>query len=323
MVLFSTLFYSEINARIRARKSNLYSKTLFEKLLDLDKNEFYQNIGLEKDNNMSIFEIKKTILGKYYNKAFSLCQKAPKALSELMRFYLLKFPLEEYKAALRISKENLSEYYGDKILFPSISKALTNGANDLYKIKMFKNFKRFNLMVSKGENVSVLEMEKALDNDYFEILHNKTKLFKGSERRQIELFLGFYTDTEIIMNSLRLHFFYGLSADDCILGILPLYNLKKEILYNSLSKDNIIESMKVFADSRYSFLISAESIHDAEKMIKLKKIDIARNFLIKNQFNPGILFAYIWLLENELEQIYAIIEAKLLGKIDIIRNNYV
>lgn len=323
MGIASPFIYSYINARIRARKSELFSEADIYSLLDSELKEFYEKNDIKEAKEKTIFNIKRDILNKYYDYAISISKKAPVRLQKISRAYLLKFPLSEYKSALRISREGEIKGYSDLILFDDLIVALKKDDSSLYKINDFSRFKRFNVLIDSGKDTTLLELESALDNDYFDNLFDKFSRSSRNDKKDLEKFIYFFIDSENLLNLLRQKFNYNVSIEDCMLQFFHRSRFSRKLFIKALSEDNIKDALSLFSESKYSYIAESDSVIDLERKISLKKEEIAKAFLYKNVFSPGILIAYFWLLESEFRKIDNILEAKLLDRVDIIRSDYV
>lgn len=305
--------YSYINAKIRALLSNVIFPENYKKYINMDMSnvlsiyfKFYQFNSFTHH-----IELKKIIFNEFIKKSKSIIKHTSGNLRYFFDLYSLWLIMPEIKSVIYIIKNPDSNVFKKELINPEFEKI--GSYKDIYKhFPILEKFSRFVNVIDK--NLSMFEIEKALEIDFFNLLNIRIKKVSNSEKMFLYPLFSFMVDSLNIENITRLYFNFGFSVDDCINYIFPGGLFSKEFYRDMLKENDLKFALKKFSNTRFSFLEKLDSILEVKRVLEYEKVNKAKTFLYKNQFNAGIILAYLWILESEYLFINRLVESKLLKK---------
>jgi len=333
--------YAFINAKLRARLSNLLSDEIFSQMAK--SRSLHEAIRYLHDTSFQIIEETYTKTGdlklaelELYKKEVKIYLEVEKYVSgevrDVVRGFTRKYEVENLKAALRlwfdrvVRKREIDSHtgylYREKIHYDlnidqiinvdSLETIIDILANTPYAKIIKDNAARF----EQARDLFAIEI--ALDKYYYKHLYGKAIKLDNMDYGLLKHLLGGEIDLENISWLIRFRDFYKMTIEESMANMLPFgHHFDKKALEDLFSNDSI-EVLKVTIERKYPFLSSmiTQSSGGQATLILLQKLLVQINlYEVKKMkgvypFSIGIIMAYFLLKKNEIQKILRILNAK-------------
>ncbi len=164
------------------------------------------------------------------------------------------------------------------------------------------------------EHRSLFDVEAALDTNYYRQLVQLASALKGSHKQQTLQLLHTWLDQVNLISLLRFRFVYKLSAPHAYFLLAPSgKQLSLKTLQQLAQFTSVQEVIGHLPDPLHRQLAGTGDIEDIEyHMLQLVRTR-ANKILRKQSFNMAIAYAYLYLREQQIQLIHAVLKGHLLG----------
>ena len=166
------------------------------------------------------------------------------------------------------------------------------------------------ISVDESGKVDVTKCETLLRTYFINMLRSSAD-FRSSDSKQFISFLETEIDFINIINSYRLTAYFGESEDEIEKDMLTIYGrITAERHREIYSAPNAEEFIRRFAKTYYGKQIikNGYDINDLEQSARKLRYKYARSILRRSGSAPLSVYAFIFLLETEVQNIISIIE---------------
>jgi len=164
------------------------------------------------------------------------------------------------------------------------------------------------------EHRSLFDVEASLDANYYAQLTRLVAALKGEHKAQVEQLLHSWLDEINLVSLLRFRFVYGLSAPHAYFLLAPGgKQLSLRTLQQLAQQDNVQDAIKQLPPVLHQQLADADSIEDIEQHMQQLVRTHANQVLRKQHFNMARAYAYMYLREQQIQLIHAVLKGHLLG----------
>lgn len=316
--------YSAINAKIDKMYSRLLMNTDYIELCHLDtvKDIIYylqENSEIEPwlDSHMTASECEVEMQRYKINNLKKLSHYLTDDYKKFIKAFLLQYEIADIKRILRVlQKKQGFESLDKKILIMNHDKNFKidkdmNIPEFIGTLKKTRYYKLLRSYEDETNDVVLFYMEMNLDKYYYSNLIDISKNFSEEDRKCVKNLLGRKIDILNINWIYRGLKYYHLLPEElinfCILGGCEFgYDDLKKLCYS----DNIDEFVEEIKRSEYKFLFDSSNTDIyMDRRSNRYLYYIARKEIPRNSFTIGKFLAYIFLLDYEVKDIGAIMEA--------------
>ncbi len=335
--------YAFINAKLRARISNIISDDLLSQMAKA--RSLPEAMRLLHDTNFQILEEVYTRTGdlklaelELYKKEIELYHEIERYISgnvlEFVKGLTRKYEVENLKAALRlwfdrvIRKRNIEPFtgylYREKIHYDLHVDQIINVDSIETIVEVLANTPYAKII---KENASQLEVtrhlfpiEIALDKYFYKQLYDKAKKLDRMDFDIVKRMLGVEIDMENISWLVRFRDFYKMTMDQSIANMIPYgHHLDKKALEEAFSSGDSTEILRGLISKKYAALSSMLVVQSSDNQSKLvllsRLLDQVILYEVKKikggyPFTIGIVMAYFVLKKNEIRKVMTILNAK-------------
>ncbi|MHA1214695.1 MAG: V0D/AC39 family V-type ATPase subunit [Candidatus Hodarchaeales archaeon] len=333
--------YSFVNARIKARRSQLLTAADYERLLTstineglsfLQSNPRYVNTGLDSlDTESSDFfkELEAILYGSVHNELVKLAKNIPVEAKSFITVYLKRYYLDALKSAIRIFDvrksvvpPKLERFFfitpeeTEEVLRVSQARDIDEVIQTVQVIWAKKALSEVKDEYKKSRDVIILE--NALDRAYYSVLwNNKITKLKGTDKKIVKKFIGTEIDLQNINIMLRC-FQKGINPEAILSELIPIsYQLDSifTVVARSFSLDDALQKLE--STTYESFLERITSSYHADgNLLRLDQIQqehyiqVLYGITAGYPFHIGIFLLYLVLRLQEIENLRIIFESK-------------
>ncbi len=335
--------YSFVNARIKARKGQLFSAADYEQLLSISLREGLTYLRdkpryLEAFTNLAFkstdfpMKLERLLHENVYNEIITLVNDTPKKARMLIEFYFKKYYIDALKQIIRLThSKDLESVSLEDFFIPTIeektelsiilhSESITDLINKLQTPWVAEALKSVIHEYEKQENVLVLE--NALDHSYYKHLwYNIIPSQNKRDRKVTQKIIGTKIDLiniNIILRAKLLNF----PPDEILLQLIPIHYRLNGVLTQAVKALSFSEANERLQTTIYSDLVGAISRDYREKENVIVKIEqLQQEWFIQTlfailagyPFHIGTFLAYIVFRLQETENLRIIFETKWKG----------
>lgn len=164
------------------------------------------------------------------------------------------------------------------------------------------------------EHRSLFDVEAVLDTNYYAQLGRLAGALHGVHKQQVEKLLNTWFDQVNLVSLLRFRFVYGLSAPHAYFLLAPGgRQLPLQTLQQLAQQGSVGEVVKQLPASLYRQLSDTQSVEDIEHHMQQLVRTCANHILRKQRFNMGRAYAYLYLREQQIQLIHAVLKGHILG----------
>jgi len=338
--------YSLINAKLRARISNILPDRVFRQLARAPSleavlallrdtpfarlEEIYSGTG---DLRLAELELLKGEIELYQNVKSHLHHSSVALVDAL----LCQFEIENLKNAIRIYFDrNIRHRPADAgvhyILYEPILHEIpfdvVVNARSFDEIAGACEGTPYSLIVKKYSHTvesegSLFRMEIALDHFYYASLLSAIEALDRTDRAIALRLVGVRIDLQNVGWIIRLRSFYDLPMETVMAAIIPGgFNLNRATITELYRAQNVTSVLHDFVKARYpglSALLSSQVSDSASRLLLIRRImeeilaQEVRRILSGYPFTIGIILAYFILKNEELDRIRVILNAQQQG----------
>ena len=335
--------YAFINAKLRARISNILPDEVFEKLIKapsldaaldilrdtsfIELQEIYSSTGDLKKGELEL--LKKEIalyveLKRYVH---------PESI-EFIKALLYQFEIDNLKNAIRIyfdreirnisADPNIHYILYEPIIHRLPIDAIIN-ADNFEDIAAACSGTPYESIIRKYSEIvesqsSLFELEIALDHFYYNNLMAVVKKMDSYDQEVVQRLIGVEIDLQNIDWLIRLKNFYDLPMQTVISMLVPGgFNLNQEIISQLYQAQNVAVVLQNFVKGKYTGLTALLSSQASDSHSRLMLIHRILEEIMKQEvkkilsgypFTIGIIIAYFILKRNEFKKIRTVLNAK-------------
>ncbi len=164
------------------------------------------------------------------------------------------------------------------------------------------------------EHRSLFDVEAAMDTNYYSQLVHLASALKGNHKQQTQQLLHTWLDQVNLISLLRFRFVYKLSAPHAYFLLAPGgRQLSLKTLQQLAQLTSVKEVVEHLPGPLQQQLANTDDIEDIEyHMLQLVRTR-ANKILRKQRFNMAIAYAYLYLREQQMQLIHAVLKGHLLG----------
>lgn len=153
------------------------------------------------------------------------------------------------------------------------------------------------------------DAEVRLRTAYYKALLQDVKdSFSGSERDELNELIKGEIDFRNIINAYRLKAYFGYSPDEIRATLLPFSKQGRHTmnkLYDAEDAAEMLSLIRRMSSGRYV----TEDMDSIESGLRLKTLTVMKHVIAKTNFAPIALYAFMFICDNELRNIYRVIES--------------
>ena len=335
--------YAFINAKLRARISNILSDEVLEQMMKA--RSLPEAIRVLHDTPFQIIEEVYNRTGdlklaelELYRKEISLYHELERYLRgdvlDFVKALTRKYEVENLKAALRlwfdrsVRKRNIDDYTGylfretihynlhvDEI----INVETIEGVIDILSGTPYAQIIKDNageLEITR----TLFSIETALDRYFYKHLNEKSKKLEKPDFDITKRMVGVEIDMENISWLIRFRDFYKMTMADALKNMIPYgHHLDQKALEEAFSTGDSADIIKNLISKKYTNLSSMLGIQSSDNQGKLVLVSRLLDQIILYEvkkvkggypFNIGIVLAYFVLKKNEMRKVMTILNAK-------------
>lgn len=335
--------YAFINAKLRARISNIFSDekfTLIAKAGSLPEairhlhdtpfqilEEVYSRTG---DLKLAEYELLKKEIELYHE----IEKYVKNDVLEFVRGLTRRYEVDNLKAALRlwfdrvVRQRNIDTYteylIRDKIHYDLHVDQIINIDNIEGIVEVLKDTPYSEIIKENASKVETLKslfpVGVALDKYFYKQLYEKARKLSQTDFEIVKRLIGVEVDMENISWLVRFRDFYKMSMKDTLDAMIPYgHHLDIKGLEEAFKTGDSTEILKNLISKKYSSLSSLLAVQSADNQSKLvllgRLLDQIILYEIKRiksgyPFTIGIVMAYFVLKKNEIHKVMTLLNAK-------------
>ena len=336
--------YAKVHARVRAMYADLIDAATWERLnecadvtslINALKDTIYgKHLASLEEKNMNsrraVYEIRKRLTSDFH----SILNGAPAYAAPLLEQIFRLYEVDNLKGVLRGIE--IGENW-DRIrfmLFPMenfstmpfqamVEAESVVGSVDVIRGSQYHSTLSHALDRYAAEK-SLFPLEVALDLDYWREIWRDLNQLPADERIKAKSIIGMVVDHNNLMWAARYQYYHHLSEEEIINYTLPFGHRVTDSIVRSIAAgeeviDRVVEIYPVLEKFLTTMRDPVKDLPELE--IRLQRLLAAqcRQAFVGFPFHIGILIAYIFLVELEIQDLTVLLEAKSLG---IPRVNY-
>ncbi len=338
--------YSLINAKLRARISNILPDEMFRQLAaahSLEEalallrdtpfaglEEIYSGTG---DLRMAELELLKAEIGIYEN----IKQYLQGGSLEVVDALLSYFEIENLKNAIRIffdrkirnrSGSSSIHYILYERIIHDIPIDIIVNAENFDEIAGVCEGTPYSHIIKKYARTvesesSLFRMEIAMDHFYYSNLLAAIEKLSRRDRNIALRLIGVEIDLQNINWIIRFKNYYNLPLEPVLAAIVPGgFNLDKALITELYSAQNVTSALQVFVRGRYpglSGFVSSKTTDVTSRLLLIQQMlneimkQEVQHILVGYPFTIGIILAYFILKRSELRKVRIILNTKQYG----------
>jgi len=312
--------YSYINAKIRARNSELLSneqwnallgaRDMFAALRILDGTG-YADLVREFDADTSSMEIERTLQGDFSTVFQEITRDAPEAVQSMLIWVQRKYQKENLKTLLRLHAGEADRNMAERLLIPiepfTIELLLTlYDSADLHQLA--KNIPDDFFKGVVGEAVKAYEetkdlmvLEHAIDTAVYENLFSKAQSLGGTDRMHTERLIGVEIDMINMLTALRSHLLQldKTTAKDLLLR--KEFQLKRQVAEQAIDARTLEDAVDHLAVGHYAKFVKnaweayqlRESLRVFEHAFQSQILQASQEAMLGDPFHFGVILGYL------------------------------
>lgn len=165
-----------------------------------------------------------------------------------------------------------------------------------------------------AEHHSLFDVEAVLDTNYYHQLARLASSLEGEHKQQVVKLLGTWFDQVNLVSLLRFRFVYKLAAPHAYFLLAPGgRNLSLDTLQRLAQQPDVAEVIKHLPSALSGQLAHTDNIEDIEHHMQQRVRTHANSILRKQRFNMARAYAYLYLREQQIQLIHAILKGHMLG----------
>lgn len=164
------------------------------------------------------------------------------------------------------------------------------------------------------EHRSLFDVESVLDTNYYRQLAQLASSLEGAHKLQVMQLLGAWFDQVNLVSLLRFRFVYKLSAPHAYFLLAPGgRHLSMQTLQLLAQQPDVTETIRHLPKVLREQLTHTDNIEDVEHHMQQLVRKQANNILRKQRFNMARAYAYLYLREQQIQLIHAVLKGHMLG----------
>lgn len=336
--------YAAVHARVRAMAANILDQSTWQRLINTPdlmglvtvlKDTVYGNyVSATDDHALTSRRVAYEIRKRLANDFTVIIHNAPEHVRALLSQIFRLYEVDNLKAVLRGLE--VGETY-DRIrfmLFPmgrfaslpyeQMADAETiAGAIDVihhthYYVTLSHAMDRYNT------EKSLFPLEVALDLDYWREIWSDLYRMSPEDKASTQRIIGMVMDNNNLMWAARYRIYHHLSEEEIINYTLPFgYRVSDALIRSIAAGEDVLHRIAEVYPELGDVL---GAMRDPQRDLPVFEIHLQRLFLSRCKaafmgypFNVGLLLAYLYIIEMEIQDITVLLEAKAL---DIDISNY-
>ncbi len=335
--------YAFINAKLRARISNILSDDVIDQMIKA--RSLPETIRVLHDTSFQVIEDVYNRTGDLKLAELELYRKEIHLYHELERYVrgdvldfvkalTKKYEIENLKAALRLwfdrvmRKRNIDDYTGylyrevihyDLHVDQIINVETIEGIIDILSGTPYAQIIKENsdqLELTR----TLFSIETALDRYFYKQLNEKSKNLEKPDFEITRRMIGVEIDMENISWLIRFRDFYKMTMDQALKNMIPYgHHLDRKALEDAYATGDSADIIKNLISKKYTALSSMLGMQSSDNQGKLVLVNRLLDQIILYEvkrvkggypFNIGIVLAYFVLKKNEIRKVMTILNAK-------------
>jgi V/A-type H+-transporting ATPase subunit C len=330
-----TSAYAAINARVRVMYSTLISRQEFSSFIesaDLDSlitqlkhTAYAPYLDRAKDKELTARRTAFLMRERWSETAHSIISGVPEYahsfLSQLDRYY----EINNLKAILRGIKANSDWTQVRYVLFPLGSdstlpaEAMLETHSVTQAIEMIKNTSYYETLSFAMKRYSaeqtLFPIEVSLDLDYWRDLWKEVKKLPKPDQDYATRIVGPLLDMNNLMWAIRYRTYHHLSEEEIINYTLPFgYHVSDDDIRSIAAGSDISQIVKRLYPDLTGLDELLQNLHSGlpklELLLKKRMLEQCTSAFVGNPFQIGIPLGYLLLLDQEIQEIVVLLEAK-------------
>ncbi len=249
----------------------------------------------------------------------SLCRYEMSEGSPFSEFIIRRYEIEQLMHFLLLLSCNKVEEY----IFSLPSYFNKHTEIDLYKLSTCKDFESFMEALGESHYKNILKKYKpgrngiidlaSAENDlniysYKELYNAISKRKSKKEKENLLKLCDYVNDFCNISRVLRLKKYYNLDSEAIMAYLMPFGTIKKAILQEMCSANDVDEVFDVMTKTRIGKRIKQMSIEKEEQLSITSRYHMCKRMLYYSTDPAVVLLSYMYVSEAELKNIITIIE---------------
>lgn len=321
--------YGQVNAKVRAMRSNLLSKAIFHKLIDsrsikefisyFAATRFAESCNL---NNQDPISLEYCITLENVHQWKHLKKNCPQEIAEIINYFIEEYELRKLKHILRLwhqKKQLDTPLLHEKIRYALPASDILQSENIHQVIENLADTPYQSILVNKlsqyDEMNSVFPFEVSLDKDYYSRLWDLTDSFDKGDGEISKKILGIEIDLINLSWLTRFEDYYNISSDPLSAYLISKGNDNKMSLIQSFDKTDTAPQIlgKIVGEKRVKQLGDldyANKITFFEKALTSIMLSQARKAFMGFPFTISIVWGFRVFLKFEAKNLFSVIQSK-------------
>jgi V/A-type H+-transporting ATPase subunit C len=318
------IFYASVQARVRARRSDLLSERRWRDLLAVASLEDLEQLLGDTPYGTAFraapVEFERILIAHWASELYTLTHSLSGSARDLMRWYVRKFELDNLKTVLRSLSYRHLPGKAEEVLLPlepatvawqrllevtSVQALIAELRDTPYATPLSDALERYQ------QEGSPFYLEVSIDLYYFQRLVRLMNRLAGEDRRQAERFLGRWIDLQNLLWASRYLVYARLSPEEIV-----NYTLHHAVRIDVDAVRRIATGTPLWREARrLGFTLSPqlnqrEALEELETTGFREMVRVARSVFDGLLFHVGSILAYAFLLEAEVRDLITLIEGK-------------
>jgi len=321
--------YGQINAKVRAMRSNLLGQAVFTKLIgSTDIKELISSLtttrfaGFCNQNNINPISLEYCITLENVDQWKHLRKNCPQEIARVINYFIEEYELRKLKHLLRLwhqKKQLDTPLLHEKIRYDLPVSDILQSENIHQLVEKLEETPYQSILVNRlsqyDKMKTVFPFEVSLDKDYYSRLWNLTDSFDKRDREISKKILGLEIDLINLAWLTRYKNFYDVSSDSLSTYLIPKGNDNNISFIQSIDKaesaPKIVE--KIVGTNRIKQLGGLDNTNNIaffEKALTSIMLSQAHKAFTGFPFTISILWGFRVFLKFETKNLFSIIQSK-------------
>ena len=335
--------YAFINAKLRARISNLFSEDALNRMMSVQTLD--EALGFLRDTNYGVLDevygrtgdlkLGELELLRKEIELFTELEKYVKGVElELIQALVIRYEIDNLKNALRLYFDRKIRHRNIDMAVPYILHEKIRHDISIDSIINAENIEEISQSLIGTPYARIIEenmsdvlkdgslfiLEIALDHYYYKNLIGRAENLSPGDRKETLRIIGVEIDLQNINWIVRFRGFYDLPLEEALNIIIPSgFNLSYSSFKEAYASQNVTQILQGVVKVRYpglSTLLSSQTTDSSSRLLLIERIlerimlHEIRRIMTGYPFTIGIILSYFILKKNEIKKVQTILNAK-------------
>lgn len=322
--------YAYLNTRVSLMAEQLLHRKQREALLELPLSEMQPLLnqaglpGLGEQLPESPADLEQVLASTLINESITLMRCMNSDERNFIRHWMRRLELINLKSILRTKFAGLQKISQEQDLLDlgelaSLNQQVLINTDSVEEFLRQLKSSSYSNMASPArkafeEHRSLFDVEATLDANYYAQLKRLAGALKDAHKEQVSQLLLSWLDKVNLVSLLRFRFVYGLSPPHAYFLLAPGGRLLSLNTLQQLAQQNsLTEVTKQLPPALYQQLADTDNIAEIEQHMQQLVRTLANRILRKQRFNMARAYAYLYLREQQIQLIHAVLKGHLLG----------